>query len=96
MQTEIELHRQDGFSKRKHRPDFIFTKGEKTVCVEVELTLKSTDRFEKNIRDNFLKYDSQVWIVPSLNTRIADILSKNISQYQNIKILQISEVRENQ
>lgn len=41
IKTEIELHRQDGFGVRKHRPDFIYTKNGKLVCVELELTLKS-------------------------------------------------------
>ena len=93
IRTEIELHRQDGFGVRKHRPDFIFTKNKKTTCVEIELTLKAKDRFENNIKDNFLKYDIQVWVVPNLNTKIADILKKNIPQYQNIKILELSEVQ---
>ena len=60
VKTEIELHRQDGFGVRKHRPDFVFTKDDKSICVEVELTLKARDRFERNMKDNFLKYDLQI------------------------------------
>jgi len=37
IKTEIELHRLDGFGVRKHRPDFVFTKDDKSTCVEVEL-----------------------------------------------------------
>ena len=48
--SEKELHAKDGFSVRKHRPDFIFTKDGRSYCVEVELTLKSKERLEKNIK----------------------------------------------
>ena len=34
MQTEIELHKLDGFGVRKHRPDFVFQRDGKLVCVE--------------------------------------------------------------
>ena len=92
MTTEIELHRQDGFGIRKHRPDFTFCIDGKTSCVELELTLKSKDRFENNIKNNFLYYERQIWVVPDLNTKIADILNSNKSQYPNIEILELSEV----
>lgn len=39
--TEKQLHQQDGFGVRKHRPDFVFQKDDETNCVEVELTLKA-------------------------------------------------------
>jgi len=95
IKTEIELHRLDGFGVRKHRPDFVFTKDNKSICVEVELTLKSRDRFEKNMEDNFLKYDVQIWVVPSLNSKIAQILEENKIAYSNIELLEISEVQKN-
>ena len=93
MKTEIELHRQDGFGVRKHRPDFIFSKNNKTACIEVELTLKSKDRFENNMKDNFLKYDKQIWVVSSLNTKVADILIDRKSKYTNIEIIELKEVK---
>jgi len=94
MQTEIELHRLSGFGKRKHRPDFIYTKDGKTVCVEVELALKARDRFETNILSNFQNYDTQIWVVPSLNTKIAKILEQNKTACPNIEILELSEIQE--
>jgi len=92
MKTEIELHRLDGFGIRKHRPDFVFDKNGKSICVEVELTLKSKDRFVQNIYDNFMKYDTQFWVVPDRNSRIAVILAQQNEIYPNIEIIEISEV----
>jgi len=92
IKTEIELHRLDGFGIRKHRPDFVFEKGGKTICVEVELTLKSKDRFIKNIYDNFMKYDTQFWVVPDMNNKIAAILKEQNEIYPNIEIIEMKEV----
>ena len=93
MTTEKQLHQRDGFSVRKHRPDFIFQWREKTYCVEVELSLKSFDRFSKNITDNFTAYDGQFWIVPSSGSRIASHLLSMRQSYPNIKIIELSEVK---
>jgi len=93
VKSEIELHRLDGFGIRKHRPDFIFTKDGKTMCVEVELTLKARNRFEKIIKDNYMAYDNQIWIVPSLDTKIASILNKSKTMYSNIHILELSRIQ---
>ena len=93
IKTEIELHRQDGFGVRKHRPDFIFQKDGKTICVEIELNLKAKKRFEKNIQDNFINYDHQLWVVPSLDSKIAKILEENKTAYPNIEILELSKIQ---
>ena len=93
IKTEIELHRQDGFGVRKHRPDFTFRDDDKVVCVEVELVLKAKDRFEKNIKDNFLNYDRQIWIVPDLDGKIANILEDSKTAYPNIEILELGEIQ---
>ena len=90
--TELELHRMDGFGQRKHQPDFIFTQNEKTTCIEVELSLKSKSRFLKNILDNFMTYDVQVWVVPSMRTKIAKTLQENRHKYTNIEILTLEEI----
>ena len=93
MKTEIELHRQDGFGVRKHRPDFTFIKENKTACVEVELTLKAKERFENNIKNNFMQYAWQIWIVPNMNTKIAVLLRNNKPLYNNIRIIELKEVQ---
>lgn len=61
--TEKQLHSRDGFSYRKHHPDFIFTKDGKTYCVEVELSMKSQDKLYRNLKSNFILYDYQVWVI---------------------------------
>lgn len=91
--SEIQLHRLDGFGIRKHRPDFIFTKDGKVTCVEIELTLKAKDRLERNIKENFLTYDKQVWVVPSFNTKIAKTLEKYKTEYPNIELIELDEIK---
>ncbi|MCL2592409.1 MAG: hypothetical protein FWD82_03495 [Defluviitaleaceae bacterium] len=93
MQTEIELHRLDGFGIRKHRPDFVFTKDGKLICVEVELSLKAKHRFINIMRDNFSNYEKQIWVVPSLNSKIAQTLVNNKLAYSNIELLELGEIQ---
>lgn len=93
--TEKQLHKQDGFGVRRHRPDFVFTREQKTFCVEIELNLKSTDRFLKNIVCNFTEYDGQIWIVPDMHCKIARFLLQQKTNYPNIKILELQEVKQN-
>lgn len=89
--TEKELHRMDGFGVRKHRPDFLYVQENKNNCVEVELSLKSKSRLENIIKDNFMKYDLQFWIVPRTQPRILQILTENKSVYTNIGIINLEE-----
>ena len=91
--TEKQLHIKDGFGKRQHQPDFVFTQEEKTNCVEIELSLKSKDRFEKNIINNFKNYHTQFWVVPDLHNKIYTFLSDAERRYPNIEILELAEVK---
>jgi len=79
--TEKQLHSIDGFSVRKHQPDFIFTFQNKTYCVECELSLKAKHRLLKNIENNFMAYDCQIWIVPNAQVKIRAILSESMHMY---------------
>ena len=94
IKTELELHRLDGFGKRKHRPDFVFKKDNKISCVEIELALKAKDRFEAIIKNNFMDYDSQIWIVPNLEFKIAKTLRNSKLKYPNIEIIELSQIQE--
>lgn len=96
MLTEKQLHKLDGFGVRKHKPDFIFSYKNKNCCVEVELSLKSKDRFSKNIISNFTDYHKQYWIVPDMNSKIAVFLLSMNENYPNIEIFEISEVQKNE
>jgi hypothetical protein len=62
IESEKELHIKDGFGARKHHANFAFTIKGKRYAVEIELNPKEKERLEKNIRDNYLNYDYQVWI----------------------------------
>ena len=90
--TEKQLHRQDGFSNRKHRPDFIFTENGSVICVEVELTMKSKNRMEQNVKSNFENYDGQLWVVPDLKGKIAVALIEYQNVYSDILIMPLDEV----
>ena len=94
MKTEKQLHQQDGFSNRKHRPDFIYLEDGKTTCVEVELSLKNKERLEKNIKQDFVNYDFTYWVVPYIESKIAQIVVKNRIAYPTIGILELSEIKE--
>ena len=93
IKSEKQLHKQDGFAVRKHRPDFVFTKNDKSFCVEVELTMKSKERFSKNIIANFTDYHIQIWVVPDFNSKIYAFLCEMKESYPNIKIIDINEVK---
>jgi len=90
--TERELHIEDGFGGRKHHPDFVFVSGGKAVAVEVELTAKSKVRLEKNIRDNYLKYDYQIWLTD--NKKVHTLINKIAEQYNNIEVMHLEGVLE--
>ncbi|GHU60110.1 hypothetical protein AGMMS49975_28780 [Clostridia bacterium] len=90
--TEKQLHRQDGFGTRQHRPDFIFKLEDKIHAVEVELTPKGKERMIKILRDNFMAYDYQKWLVPNGQVKIRTILRDNASACPNIEVLSMEEV----
>ena len=92
IQSEKQLHGIDGFARRRHRPDFIYSTAGKTYCVEVELSLKSKDRFEQNMKQNFDDYETQTWVVPKAQVKITEMLQRNANTYPNIQIIQLEEV----
>ena len=94
IKTEKQLHQQDGFGVRKHRPDFIYTSAGETTAVEVEWSLKAKARLEANILANFRIYDYQLWVVPDLQSRIAQILQEQKKQFQSILLIELKEVKD--
>ena len=88
--SERELHIKDGFGNRKHHPDFVFRFEGKIYAVEIELTLKAKINLEKNIRDNYLNYDKQIWVTD--NNKIRELLINFSNEYPNIEIISLGEV----
>ena len=88
--SERELHIKDGFGTRKHQPDFVFTFEGKSYAVEVELTQKSKINLEKNVRDNYLGYDGQIWITD--DTKVLSMIKAFFDVYSNIEIIGLEEI----
>ena len=91
--SERELHSNDGFGVSKHYPDFVVTASGKKYAVEIEMSLKEKRRFEKNIQNNYMNYDGQVWVVPKTQKKIARILNENKAVYSGIKVYFLEELR---
>ena len=94
IRTEKQLHQEAGFGTRMHHPDFVFMKNGKKYCVEVELSLKSKARLEKNIKSNFLTYDIQIWITGESGAKLVRILEGFKTSYPNIEITNVREVQD--
>ena len=92
IKTEKQLHQESGFGKRVHHPDFVFIHKGKNYCVEVELSLKSKARLEKNIKANFLQYDVQVWVLDEHGVKLKRMLQEFKAEYPNMKITSIKEL----
>ena len=92
--SEKQLHGLDGFGFRRHRPDFVFRRGEKSYCVEVELSPKTKGKLEENLKQNFDEYDFQRWIVPNSQIKITEVLQQNSDMFPNIEIIKLEEVED--
>jgi len=90
IESEKELHIKDGFGVRKHQPDFTVQLYNLSVAVEVELNPKAKNRMEENIRENYLKYDQQVWITN--NSKVKSLLRGFSGEYSNVEVLPLEEV----
>lgn len=92
MSTERELHINDGFGVRKHHPDLVFKKDNETYAIEVELNVKAKNRILKNIEDNYLNYDYQIWIIPLSQVKIKHILTETLNKYDNIEVVTLESL----
>ena len=90
MESERELHIKDGFGTRRHHPDFVFSYQSKKYAVEIELTLKAKANLEKNIRDNYLTYDKQIWVTG--DNKILGLLQKFADEYGNLEIVHLDKL----
>jgi hypothetical protein len=57
--------------------------------VEIELNPKTKDRLEKNIRDNYLNFDRQLWITN--DSKVFSMIKGFSEQYANIEIISLKE-----
>ena len=90
IESEKELHIKDGFGIRKHQPDFVVSSNGKCIAVEVELNPKPKDRMEENIRENYMKYDRQIWITN--NSKVKSLLKIFSGEYSNIEALALEDI----
>ena len=90
IESEKELHIKDGFGIRKHQPDFVVNGAGGRIAVEVELSPKPKARMEENIRENYLKYDKQVWVTN--NSKVKSLLQGFSGEYSNMEALRLEEV----
>lgn len=92
--TEKQLHQLDGFGIRRHRPDFIFQQDNLTYCVEVEWSQKAKNRLLNIIKDNYMEYDTQIWIVPDSQSVILQILKDSKQYYDNIQARSLQKIND--
>ncbi len=85
--SEKEFRHEQGFVTRGHAPDFLFKHRGKLNCVEVEFSEKAKDRLEKNVKDNYVKYNSQYFILGSNSHRVKKWLEDFAKKYPNITIV---------
>jgi len=90
IESEKELHVKDGFGQRKHQPDFVFYLADKRYAAEVELNIKARERLEKNIRDNYVSYDGQIWITN--DKKVFALIKIYQNEYSNIILMTLEEV----
>jgi len=90
ISSERELHIKDGFGTRKHHPDFVFTYEGEKYAVEIELTPKAKANLEKNVKDNYLGYDYQIWLTN--DNKVFSNIKALKGAYSNIEIVRLEEI----
>jgi len=90
ISTEKELNIKNGFGTRKHQPDFVFSHDSTRYAVEVELNPKAKERQEKNVKDNYLAYDTQIWVTD--DKAVFERIQRFMNVYGNIKLIDLKEV----
>lgn len=92
--TERELKHEAGFgSTNKHFPDLVYTKDNKTVCVEIELSAKKLTTLERNMKNNYKAFDFQLWFVPNDRPKVVANV-KSIGKKYGVEITPLERVIE--
>ena len=87
IESEKEAHAKFGFGSRCHQPDLTVMLYGMKHAVEIELTPKSKERTGKNIKDNYMNYDAQVWFTN--NTKVMAMLKSFVSVYPHMEIKEL-------
>lgn len=80
------------YAKAKHYPDIVFSLKDNLYCVEIEFSLKNATLLERNIKENYLNYEKQLWIIKKEHTRLFKLLDKFKTEYPNIEIILCEEI----
>lgn len=80
------------YTNSKHYPDIIFNVNESSYCVEVEFSLKNATLLERNIKENYISYDNQIWVIKKEHYRLNKLLQKYEMEYPNIEIILWEEI----
>lgn len=92
--TERELKHKAGFGNTNtHFPDFIYTKDNKTFCVEIELSAKKLTTLERNMKNNYKAFDFQLWFVPNDRPKVVENV-KSIGKKYGVEIIDLERVNE--
>ena len=89
--SERTLHSQAGFGARKHCPDFVIIDGEEKHAVEIEITPKEKSRLDKNVQDNYLKYNRQIWFTD--NNKVRSMIEHQKEKFLDVELRSMSEVK---
>lgn len=85
FKSERELRTE--FTSSKHYPDMVFNRKENQYCVEVEFSLKSPNSLKRNIKENYLNYEEQIWIIKKEHIRLNKLIANFKNEYPNIVII---------
>lgn len=91
--TERDLKHKAGFGRcNKHFPDFTYTKDGHSCCVEIELSAKKLSTLEKNIKNNYVAYNSQRWYFTDNSKVQANITA--VGKKYGVEIISLKGVTE--
>lgn len=92
--TERDLKHKAGFGNcSKHFPDFVYTKDNKSFCVEIELSEKKLTTLERNIKNNYKSFDVQRWFIPESRPKVLANI-KTVGQKYGVEISPLKGVIE--
>lgn len=87
---KLELHAYDG---KRHNPDLVIGREEEAICFEIEISVKSKEALESNVRKNSENFGSQIWIVPRRLKGLKSNLNRINEKYDaNVEIFDLEDI----